>query len=94
MARSVVRMKVGQQSLELHFARPEPSGLKSGDVLQATGVLLGNKIAVASSTVQAATTIEMCSTTGVQNTAVLLVTFPGVALPTGVTTQSLDDIFF
>jgi M6 family metalloprotease-like protein len=92
-SRSVVRMKVGQQSLELHFAGPQPSRLKSGDVLQATGVLLGNKIAVASSTVQTATT-EMCSTTGVQNTAVLLVTFPGVALPTGVTTQSLNNIFF
>jgi M6 family metalloprotease-like protein len=35
-----------------------------------------------------------CSTTGVQNTAVILVTFPGITLPTGVNTQSLNDSFF
>jgi hypothetical protein len=35
-----------------------------------------------------------CSATGVQNTLVILVTFPGVALPAGVTTQSLNDSFF
>jgi len=35
-----------------------------------------------------------CNTTGVQNTAVILVTFPGITLPTGVTTQSLNDSFF
>ena len=35
-----------------------------------------------------------CSTTGVQNTAVILVTFAGVTLPTGVTAQSLNDAFF
>jgi M6 family metalloprotease-like protein len=35
-----------------------------------------------------------CSTTGAQNTLVLLVTFPGGTLPTGVTTQSIQGIFF
>lgn len=35
-----------------------------------------------------------CSTRGVQNTAVILVTFLGITLPTGVTTQSLNDSFF
>lgn len=46
-------------------------------------------------TVQALTTNgQTCSTTGVQNTAVLLATFPGVTLPASVTPQSLSDIFF
>ena len=35
-----------------------------------------------------------CSTTDVQNVAVLLVTFPGATLPTGVTQASLQDVFF
>ena len=35
-----------------------------------------------------------CSTTGAQNVAVLLVTFPGVTLPSNVTQASLQDIFF
>lgn len=37
---------------------------------------------------------QSCSATGVQNVAVLLVTFPGVTLPANVTTASLQDIFF
>lgn len=35
-----------------------------------------------------------CSTTGVQNSAVILVTFPGVTLPANVSTQSVSDLFF
>ena len=35
-----------------------------------------------------------CSTTGIQNVAVILVTFPGATLPASVTTQSLNDTFF
>ena len=35
-----------------------------------------------------------CSTTGVQNVAVLLVTFPGVTPPSNVTPQSVYDMFF
>ena len=35
-----------------------------------------------------------CSTIGAQNVAVLLVTFPNANLPAGVTTQSLQDVFF
>jgi hypothetical protein len=34
------------------------------------------------------------SSIGLQNTAVLLVTFPGVTPPTGVTAHSVTDIFF
>lgn len=35
-----------------------------------------------------------CSSMGVQNVAVLLVTFPGVALPTNITPQNVYDMFF
>jgi M6 family metalloprotease-like protein len=92
-SRTVTRMNVGTKPLELHFAGQQPKALKSGDMLQAEGVVVGSKLVAATNSIQA-TTAQSCSTTGVQNTAVLLVTFPNVALPTGVTTQSLTDTFF
>jgi M6 family metalloprotease-like protein len=94
-SRSVTRMKIGEQTFELHFAGREPKGLKSGDILSGSGISLANSMAVASCTIQAAaSSIQMCSTKGAQNTAVLLVTFPGVTLPATVTPQTLSDIFF
>src|SRR2546425_7243936 len=98
-SRSVLRMKVGQQNLEVHFAGPEPAGLKSVALLKATGVQVGYLLAAASGTVIApttttATTTATCSTTGVQNTAVLMVNFPGVTPPSYLTRQSVYDAFF
>ena len=92
-SRTVNRMRVGQQDVELHFTGAGPA-LKNGDLLQATGVLVGDQLAVAGSTTVATATTPACSSTGTQNTAALLVTFPGVALPAGVTQQSVSDIFF
>jgi M6 family metalloprotease-like protein len=37
---------------------------------------------------------QTCSTTGAQNVAVLLVTFPGVTPPSNITPQSVHDMFF
>jgi M6 family metalloprotease-like protein len=45
-------------------------------------------------TTSTASSAPMCSTTGVQNTAVLLVTFPGVTPPATVTPTGVSDIFF
>src|SRR5262249_41596656 len=53
------------------------------------GLLISN-----GSVVVAQTSTAVCSTTGAQNTVVLLVTFPGVAPPANVTQQSVHDIFF
>ncbi len=169
--RSLVRVKVGGKTLNLYFAGHEPN-LKTGDVVQATGVVVGSEMAVStSSTVQraaaststftatsttalAATNFvreprwpilvsllsaivlsalglalylrnvdrlvlfkqwaiyglafvvfvsscstsfaqtSTCSTTGVQNTPVLLVTFPGATPPSNITPQSVYDMFF
>ena len=57
-------------------------GLYAG--LLAFGVLSQSMVAIA----------QVCSTMGVQNIAVLMVTFPGVALPAGVTPLSVHDTFF
>lgn len=51
-------------------------------------------IIFSSSTLVAQTSSGVCSTTGVQNTVVLLVTFPGMTPPATVTPQSAHDIFF
>jgi len=168
-SRSWWRMTAGGQALNLHFAGPEPRTLGPGEVLQATGVVVGSQMAVeTSSIIQSAaaglstnssgpatkaethgwewptsmlfvfgfvlalpglseknrlsrarilsilkrlaiyglvftlfvfTSTPMyaqnsCSTTGVQNVAVILVTFPGVTPPSTLTPQSVQDMFF
>jgi hypothetical protein len=170
-SRSYFLMKVGKQTLTLHFAGPEPA-VKPGEQAQVTGVIVASEMAVektstvpssSSSTATFASVLtalltagnltrewpcpiialfifafalvvisralvlrnaprqfkrftvcaiaiafavlgsnpsitaaqtSACTTSGVQNVAVLLVTFPGATLPTSVTPQSLDDIFF
>ena len=99
--RSQVLMTVGQQKLELHFAGAEPANLKSGDVVEATGVVTGEAMAVSSTVIAPTTTstssttsTPACSNTGVQKTAVILATYVGGSIPTNVTPQSVYDIFF
>ena len=44
-SRELLQMKAGQQTFEVHFAGPEPAGLNTGDVLEVTGVQVGNLLA-------------------------------------------------
>lgn len=105
-SRSFYTLKSGQQALTLHFSGAEPP-LKSGQQIQVSGVRSGDTVAANSSTVtwayatsgststtttSGATTA--CGASGAQNAAVLLVTFPGMSLPAGVTAQSVHDTFF
>ncbi len=100
--RSVAHMKTGQEDLEVYFAGPDPEDLGKGGTLQVTGVRLGNKVAASSSMIEplgavaanTASTASSCSTTGPQNTVILLVTFPGVVPPASTTVQSVHDTFF
>ncbi len=100
-SRSVFTLKSGQQTMELHFSGPEPA-LKCGQQIQVSGVRIGDSVAADSSTVTWAYatsgttsttttsgTTTTCGTAGAQNSAVLVVTFPGISLPTGVTAQSV-----
>jgi M6 family metalloprotease-like protein len=163
---SEYRMKVGAQSLSLHFAGNEPN-LTKGNVFRVTGVVVLSDMAVSeSSAVPSGTasntgssgvpaermsytsgflpvarwpalalvslfamgllyrmagrrkvigpirqiaaccaiaavvlnpniaSAQTCSTTGAQNVAVLLVTFPGVTPPANITQQSVYNMFF
>ena len=113
---TVTSLRSGAQALSLYFASPEPVGLTSGSLLEATGLQVGTTIAVTSSTLispavvtssvtsptgaastntsTTSTTALSCSTTGVQNTAVLLTTFPSVTPPSTVTPTGVYDVFF
>ena len=79
--------------LEIHFSGTDPD-TKAGDVYQVKGVKVGKHIAVSDYQKDVVTQAATCSTQGVQNTIVLLVTFPGITPPANVTTSSVTDIFF
>jgi M6 family metalloprotease-like protein len=172
-SKTTVLLKTGLQKLELHFATGLTANLKSGDVVEATGVVVGHDMAVwTSRTVQSGASLfpiaptastapvsvrdllrervqpvlglllwvvilaalglvagfrklrgrllvtckqcaiyaaalglivsnpamsyaqSTCSTTGVQNVAVLLVTFSDVTPPSGINTASMNALFF
>ena len=71
-------MTVGSEEVELHFAGTEPANLSSGDVVEATGILLGSDMAVASGITQPLSAVKAagkggaglsCSATGLNSTA-------------------------
>ncbi len=91
--RSLIRIRTAEGLLEVHFAGVTPA-LKCGDRLRVRGVRAGGRVAAADgSIVGTALAATACTPAGPQNTAVLLVTFPGVAAP-GITAQTVWDIFF
>lgn len=98
-ARSVRRYQVSVQSasgiLEVYSAKGEPHCV-SGNTLTSEGIKVNNVVAAGSTSVSGASTTAAasCSTIGPQNTAVILVTFPGVNLPAAVTPSLVNDIFF
>ncbi len=122
-SREVLQLKTASSTFELHFAGPEPAGLKSGDVLEVTGVQIGNLLAASAGTIRDPTRLTKTSshksllksidsrhsslattsptswapcssTTGMQNTAVLLVTFPSVTPPASINATNMNAYFF
>jgi M6 family metalloprotease-like protein len=92
-----VQIQSGTDIVEVYSAAGEPHCV-SGNVLSVAGVRIRNVIAAGGASVKggggAAPAPPACSTTGPQNSAVLLVQFPGIPLPTSVTPASVWDIFF
>ena len=102
-SRSSIKMNNGGRTLSLYFAGQLPKNLKTGAVLQASGVAVAYQLAVSSSnttqisattTTSGASSTNMCSTKGPQNTAVFLASYSGASHPLTITTQSLQDVFF
>jgi M6 family metalloprotease-like protein len=89
-----IKMKTGGETLMLHFKDHEPTWFKCNDILTVSGMKAGAEVAAANGNVSGQVASAGCSTTGVQNMAVLLVQFPGIALPAGVTTAEVNKIMF
>jgi M6 family metalloprotease-like protein len=95
-----VQIRSGNTTLEVYSAGGEPHCV-SGNALTVRGVRVGNVVAAGNTQVGGANggggggvAGAGCTTTGAQNSAILLVQFPGVALPANVTPTGVWDIFF
>lgn len=85
------------ETLEVRLAGQQPEGIECGKQARFRGVRIGEVVAamegkVVDSTEAAAP--ASCGPRGQQNIAVLLVTFPGVTPPAGVTPSSVHSILF
>ncbi len=101
--RTIRAMTVGGETLFIHFAGPEPVGLKNGDILRVEGIRAGSQVAAYSGAIVGGTTAAArgpkpgpapCSTMGPQSTVVLFVTMPGATVPTDVTQAAVADMLF
>ena len=90
-----VQIQSGGDSAEVYSAAGEPHCV-SGDILSVKGVRIGGVIAAENASIQSDASVAPagCSTTGTQNTVVLLVQFPTIPLPSRVTPSGVWDIFF
>jgi M6 family metalloprotease-like protein len=90
-----VQIQSGNDAAEVYSAAGEPHCV-SGETLTAEGIRIGNVIAAGTTKVQQNVTAAAatCTTTGTQNAVVILVQFPTISLPTGVTPTVVNDIFF
>ena len=91
-----VQIQSGNESIEVYSAHGEPHCV-SGDTLTAKGIRVDNVVAAGNTEVKAnggGVAAAGCTTTGVQNSAIILVQFPGIPLPSNVTPAGVWDIFF
>ncbi len=85
------------ETLEVRLAGQQPEGIECGKRARFRGVRIGEVVAAMEGEVVAqadALAPASCGPRGQQNIAVLLVTFPGIAPPAGVTPESVHSILF
>ncbi len=89
-----VRIRNERETLNLYSANGEPHCV-SGNIVTASGIRLNNVVAAGNVSYGSDVTVAAgCSTTGAQNSVVILVDFPGVPLPSTVTQAGVSGIFF
>jgi M6 family metalloprotease-like protein len=91
-----IRIGAGGAKLNVSFTGALPRGLKCGSVLKVDGVRMQTSIAAMGGTVNNTSLSaagSICSTTGPQKVAALLVTFPGAPVP-NLTKQGVYDVLF
>lgn len=92
------------ETLEIRLAGPQPEGIGCGARMRFRGVRIGEVVAAAEAEIAPAdgaasksgerAAVAACGPRGQQNIAVLLVTFPGVSPPTGVTPAHVHSVLF
>lgn len=95
-------LRLEEETLEVRMAAAEPEGIECGKRVRFRGVRIGEVVAAAEGEVVAAAggasgedaAAVACGPKGQQNVAVLLVTFPGVAVPSNVTPGSVHSFLF
>ncbi len=90
--RSIRRMTVGGEQLEIHFAGVEPAGLKCNDVLRVRGVRAGQQVAAQDGSILASVAGASCSTQGAQGVIAILVNLPSYTLPSNVTPSFVSGV--
>ena len=82
--------------LDIYFPNGvEPPGLKCGEILRVEGVRSGNRVAAANGDLSGGSVAGAgCTSQGTQNVAVILISFPGIPLPSNVTNSGVHNIFF
>ncbi|HEY3835062.1 MAG TPA: NEW3 domain-containing protein [Bryobacteraceae bacterium] len=100
-SKNTIKMSAGEETLEVHYAGEAPAGLTCGTILHVSGMRVNNHVAPMDSRLSHTDSIAKpggamatppCTGTGVENIAVILVTFPGVAPP--ITASQAYNVFF
>lgn len=93
----VHHLQTGEETLEVHLAGVQPEGIQCGTRARFRGVRVGEVVAALDGEVTAAAdaaAAPACGPAGAQKIAVLLVTFPGIEPPAGVTPAGVHSILF
>jgi M6 family metalloprotease-like protein len=93
---SLIQITTTAEKIEVHFAGKEPA-VQCNQILRVTGVKSGSVVAAQDAAIVSGVSAlvgSACTPAGVQNSVILLVTFPGVPPPAGVTPQTVYDTFF
>jgi M6 family metalloprotease-like protein len=89
--RTVHYLRRGGETIDVHVGGSEPD-TKCGDIVEFSGVRVGNTVAALSAKVVASAGASACVPTGQQKIAVLMVNFPGYTVPSNVTAQGVRDV--
>ncbi|MDQ6700750.1 MAG: hypothetical protein M3Z36_11265, partial [Acidobacteriota bacterium] len=93
VSRTRVRLQTQGEMLDVFFAAAQPE-THCGQSVTVRGMRVGNRIAAVSASVGPEAALSFCTTTGPQNVAVLLVSFPSTPLPASLSPSALQTGFF
>ena len=90
--REMRRLRVNGRMVDMFTSEPFPAGARCNEVVEATGVLSGDKLAAETTTLVGSGT-NPCSPSGAQKIAVILVNFPSQGIAGNVTPDFVKGVF-